>query len=72
MTIDDAIKMLTRCKEDGVKSIILAFWEAESFDLSDDDTWEGVSESVEDNMDWSYTHDRLSEILNEVIENEKV
>lgn len=72
MTIDDAIKMLTESKEAGVKSIILAFWEAESFELSDDDIWESVSGSIEDNMDWSYTHDCLSEILNEEIKNEKV
>ena len=63
MTIDDAIKMLTKCKEEGAKSIILAFWEAESFDLPDDETWEAASESVEDGMDWSYTHDCLSELL---------
>jgi len=71
MTIDDAIKMLTKRKRDGVKSIIFSFWTAESFDLPDDNTWECVSESVEDTMDWSTTHDRMSELLNEAIENEK-
>jgi len=72
MTIDDAIKMLTKRKRDGVKSIIFSFWTAESFDLPDDETWEDASESVEDNMDWSYTHDRLSELLKKETENEKV
>ena len=63
MTIDYAIKMLTELKEEGAKSIILAFWTAEGFDLPDDKTWEAASESVEDGMDWSYTHDCLSELL---------
>ena len=71
MTIDDAIKMLTDSKAGGVKSIILAFWEAASFDLEDDEDWEGFSESVEDSMDWSNTHDDLSGILTEVIKTEK-
>jgi hypothetical protein len=72
MTIDDAIKMLTDSKEAGVKSIILAFWTAEGFDLPNDDNWECASESVEDRMDWSHTHDHLSDLLKEEIENEKV
>jgi hypothetical protein len=72
MTIDYAIKMLTESKEAGVKSIILSFWTAECFDLPDDDNWECASESVEDGMDWSHTHDHLSYLLKEKTENEKV
>ena len=71
MTIDDAIKMLTESKEAGVKSIILSFWEAESFDLPDDNNWKVISESVERDMDWSCTTDDLLDEVNEVIENAK-
>ena len=59
MTVDEAIKRLNDAKKEGIKSIVLAWWEASMFEkkdgvtFSDDDTWEGVAESVEDQMDWS-------------------
>ena len=71
MTIDDAIKMLTESKEAGVKSIILSFWEAESFDLLDDNNWKVISESVERDMDWSCTTDDLLDGVTELNENAK-
>ena len=74
MTIDDAIKMLTKCKEDGVKSIIFSFWEAEAFDLPDDNNWKVISESVEEDMDWSCTNNDLLDLVlvTKEMQNEKV
>lgn len=63
MKIEDAIEMLQQAQKRGVKSIVLAFWEAEAFGLKDDDEWEATAEYVEDQMDWSYTHDDLSDLI---------
>jgi hypothetical protein len=63
MSIDDAIKQLQDAKESGVRHIVLAYWEADMFDREDDDSWAACAQRMED-IDWSMTHDMLSDELN--------
>jgi hypothetical protein len=62
MSIDDAIKQLKDRKAQGVKHIVLAYWEADMFDHKDDDKWAGISEIIEADMDWSTAHDQMSQM----------
>ena len=62
MSIDDAIKLLRKTKTQGVKHIVLAFWEADMFDRKDDDEWAHAAELIEDDMDWSIAHEQMSQI----------
>jgi hypothetical protein len=64
MTIDQAIECLERAKEKGVKSIVIAFWEAEMFGREDDERWEEIAEHL-DEMDWSNCHADLERQLEE-------
>lgn len=59
MTIDEAINNLQRAKARGVKSIVLAYWTADTFDKPDDEEWQADAEIVEDKFDWSATHSDL-------------
>jgi len=63
MTIDDAIENLKDAKSRGVKSIILAWWDALQFSRQDDDAWEHAASVVEDKHDWSATHEDLQMTL---------
>jgi len=63
MTINEAIENLKAAKKRGVKSIILAYWEADQFQRPDDEAWEHSAELVERKMDWSGTHDDLTMVL---------
>jgi hypothetical protein len=64
MTIDKAIELLQAEKAAGGKNIIAAWWLADQFQRADDDVWAADAEAVEDKMDWSATHDNISDILN--------
>jgi len=70
MTIDDAIKNLEAAKNSGVKSVILAWWSADTFGRDDDKKWKTDSEWVEYRMDWSYAHDQITDILNDGTEDD--
>ena len=60
MSIDDAIKNLEAAKANGVKDIVLAYWNAEAFQMKEDDEeWAALAEYLEDQMDWSHTHEDL-------------
>ena len=63
MTIREAIENLEAAKKRGVKSVILAYWEADQFQREDNETWEHAAELVERKMDWSGTHDDLTMVL---------
>lgn len=63
MTIDEAIKNLKDAKKRGVKSIVLAWWDAKMFDRKDNKEWEADAEYLEDQMDWSHAHDQMSDLL---------
>ena len=39
MLIEDAIKQLTDAKKQGVKSIVLAWWDSDMFEQKDDEEW---------------------------------
>ena len=69
MTIDDAIKQLESEKKNGTKNIVFAYWDASSFDRTDDDEWAYLSQTVEDKMDWSDAHDQMI-VLITLIDNE--
>ena len=69
MKIQDAIDMLTEAKAKGVKNIVHAFWTADCFSIGridgkfeDDKDWEGVVALIEE-MDWSWVHDDMMEII---------
>ena len=63
MKIEDAINQLIEAKNQGTKSIVLAYWEADMFGRRDDDSWEWDSEQIEENMDWSHAHDQMTDYL---------
>ena len=60
MTVDEAIKLLKAEKAAGVKSVIMAWWQADMFGRSDDEAWEDAADVVERKHDWSSTHDDLA------------
>ena len=76
MKIDDAIKMLQEAKENGSNNIIFAFWTCDVFtkvndkgltkQFTENKVWENIVNFIDNNMDWSYTHDALQEIINEI------
>lgn len=63
MPIEEAIQILTDAQKLGVKHIVFAFWEADSFDRRDDAQWAADAAHVMEEMDWSSTHDRLRHLL---------
>ena len=63
MKIKQAIKELQELEKNGVKNIILAFWEADNFDREDDKDWAEDVEIVDDSFDWSATHEDLNNYI---------
>jgi hypothetical protein len=63
MTIDEAIELLKAEKKAGVKSVIIAWWNANMFNREDNEAWEHAAEVIEDKMDWSATHSDLHHVL---------
>lgn len=63
MTIDEAIENLKAEKRRGTKSVIIAWWAADQFGRSDDESWENAADVVERKHDWSSTHDDLAMAL---------
>jgi hypothetical protein len=63
MTVDEAIQNLKAAKKRGIKSIVLAYWEADQFQREDNDEWEHAAGLVERKMDWSGTHDDIAMTL---------
>lgn len=59
MTINEAIQNLQAAKKRGVKNIILAWWSADQFDRADDETWASDAEKIDEDFDWSATHEDL-------------
>ena len=65
MIIDEAIKKLKNAKKEGIKSIVLVWWEASAFEtkdgvpFSDDDTWQTVAESIEGEIEWSQAQEDI-------------
>jgi hypothetical protein len=64
MTINEAIDNLKAAKKRGVKSVILAYWEADQFGQEDNDEWAHAADLVERKIDWSETHDDIAMTLN--------
>lgn len=62
MKIEHAIKILKKRKAEGVKNIVLAYWEADMFEEKDNEKWEDTANTIEDEMDWSMTHDQMCQI----------
>lgn len=63
MTIDEAIELLKDEKKAGVKSVILAWWNADMFGRQDDDAWADAADIVERKHDWSSTNDDIAMTL---------
>ena len=70
MKIEEAIAQLIQEKNNGTKSIILAYWKADLFDREDDDGWHADTELVENEMDWSRTHDQMDDLIGSLNEEE--
>jgi hypothetical protein len=63
MTIDEAIDNLKQAQKNGVKNVIVAWWEADAFGRKDDDTWAEMCDVFDDKMDWSGTHDDIQTLI---------
>lgn len=63
MTIDEAIERLNQEKQAGIKSVIIAWWDADMFGRIDDEAWEHAAEVVGRKHDWSSTHEDLQTTL---------
>lgn len=63
MHIDRAIEVLQKMKADGSENIVLAAWDAQSFDLEEGSSWEIIAEYIEQKMDWANTHDQMSNLI---------
>jgi hypothetical protein len=63
MKIDDAIEQLQNAKKEGTKNIIFAWWKSQEFARRDNDAWGSDCDTIDDNMDWSNTHDRLYDMM---------
>lgn len=70
MRIKQAIKELQNLEKEGVKNIILAFWEAYDFDREDDSDWAEDVEIVDDSFDWSNTHEDLNTFIESLKEHQ--
>jgi hypothetical protein len=71
MTIDEAIKRLQAEKAAGIKNIVLAWWSADMFGRVDDEEWAYDAATVEENLDWSSTHDNILTTLDHIAAEEK-
>lgn len=63
MTIDEAIRRLNQEKQAGIKSVIIAWWDAGMFGRIDDEAWEHAADMVDRKHDWSSTHEDLQMTL---------
>ena len=63
MTAKEAIKYLSDL--DPEESIVIAWWQKDMFAREEmtDEEWEWAARQVNDKMDWSYTHEFISEGL---------
>lgn len=66
MTIDEAIRRLEAEKAAGIKSVIIAWWDAGMFGRVDNDEWAHDAEFVERKMDWSAAHEDLQSALDNI------
>jgi hypothetical protein len=65
MHIKEAIKLLKQEQKKGTENIIFAYWDSSSFDRKDDEDWAIDAEHVESEIDWSRTHELMSDIMSE-------
>ena len=66
MNIDQAISQLEKAKASGAKNIVFAFWEAECFEMEDNQLWEEATNHIDKRMDWSRTNDDISDMIGDV------
>lgn len=59
--------MLRSLQRKGVEDVVIAVWDAQSFDLQEGHEWASLSEVIEHDMDWSAVHDRMFQIIDEEI-----
>jgi hypothetical protein len=63
MKIKEAIEQLQELEKEGVKNIILAYWQAGDFDRKDNKSWVQDVEIIDESFDWSNSHNELSDFL---------
>ncbi len=66
MTVDEAIKLLRSSYPNYPdEEIIIAWWDKEAFPEVSHDNWDESCDWVMDKMDWSHSHDDISQLLQE-------
>jgi hypothetical protein len=63
MNIDDAIHTLQEVKKNGTKNLIIAWWDSECFNRKEGKDWKSICNFVDNNMDWSSTHEGVDETI---------
>ena len=68
MSIDEAIELLHQAKINGHTDVVFAYWDKHALDMEDNPDWPAIAEWIEEHMDWSSAHDRMTEIIKEQTE----
>ena len=70
MKVRELIDALQR-DYDPEDALVVAFWDREYFDTSDltPEQWVDVADYLGSEMDWSRTHERLSDLLADYLDN---
>jgi hypothetical protein len=63
MKIKEAIEQLQELEKEGIKNIILAYWQAGDFDRKDNKSWVQDVEIIDESFDWSNSHNEMSDFL---------
>jgi hypothetical protein len=67
MTIDQAIAQLQHAKDDGIRTVFLAWWDADFFDCTEDGDWDQVVDHLESEFDWSIVNNELERSIDNII-----
>jgi hypothetical protein len=62
MQVKDLIQNLKKY-HDPEDHVIVAYWEKDSFDLEEGESWPHIAAIVDSKMDWSNTHDDIAEFI---------
>ena len=65
MRIQEAIESLAHMQENGMKNVMLAYWEPGNFGMKEGKKWACACDAVDRHMDWSLSHEMLEQIIRE-------
>jgi hypothetical protein len=69
MQIKDAILRLKKAKAQGVKNVIINWWEAENFNLVESPTWEKACRQASTQMEWDSAQEDLENLVSQAARN---